>query len=391
MKITFQKEMLLLCIQRSLGCVSSEKTYGAIEGILLSSVGTDKCMICAYDLEKGVKTTIDAKVHEGGAAVINGSKLASVVKFMPADITIETGEGSFATISSGRSKFQLHYLPGEEFPQLPEFSPERSFTVTQAKIKSMINRTSFAISHEDNGRPALTGLYFEVEGNRIKTVACDSFRLAIRVNKCETNIDSKNGETELKFIVPGKTINEISRLLDDTDEKIKFSLTKKHIIFSLGMKYGDDIKETVLFSRLIDTQYIEYERFIPKESKTFVTVDKNMLEDALERASLVTEDRAVGQSKSIVKFKVEDETLHISAISINGKVFDEIPVEKKGPDMEIGFSCKYLIEILRACGTDILKLSLTSSLMSMIIEGNGESDKDDSFIYLALPMKMRDN
>ena len=93
MKITFQKEMLLLCIQRSLGCVSSEKTYGAIEGILLSSVGTDKCMICAYDLEKGVKTTIDAKVHEGGAAVINGAKLASVVKFMPSDITIETGDG----------------------------------------------------------------------------------------------------------------------------------------------------------------------------------------------------------------------------------------------------------------------------------------------------------
>jgi len=157
------------------------------------------------------------------------------------------------------------------------------------------------------------------------------------------------------------------------------------------MRYGDDIKETVLFSRLIDTQYMEYERFIPKESKTFVTVDKNMLEDALERASLVTEERAVGQSKSIVKFRVEDEILHVSAVSINGKVFDEIPVEKKGPDMEIGFSCKYLIEILRACGTDILKLSLTSSLMSMIIEGSGETDKDDSFIYLALPMKMRDN
>lgn len=152
MKITFQKEMLLLCIQRSLGCVSSEKTYGAIEGILLSSVGSDKCMICAYDLEKGVKTTIDAKVHEGGAAVINGAKLASVVKFMPSDITIETGDGNFATISSGRSKFQLHYLPGEEFPQIPEFSPERSFTVTQSKIKSMINRTAFAISHDEIGR-----------------------------------------------------------------------------------------------------------------------------------------------------------------------------------------------------------------------------------------------
>lgn len=390
MKITFKKETLLLCINRSLGCVSSEKTYNAIEGILLSSVGSDKCQICAYDLEKGVKTTIDAEVHEGGACVINGSKLASIVKYMPSDITIETGDTGVATISSGRSRFQLHYLNGEEFPQMPEFSPERSFSLPQTKIKTMINQTAFAMSHDDS-RPALTGLYFEVEGNRIKTVACDSFRLAIRINKCETNIASKSGETELKFIVPGKTVNELSRLLEDTDAPIKFSLTKKHIIFSLGMKYGDTEKETVLFSRLIDTNYIEYERFIPKESKTFVTVDRNMLEDALERASLVTEDRAVGQSKSIVKFSFEDEILNISAISINGKVFDEIPVEKKGPDLEIGFSCKYLIEILRGTDEEILKLSLTSSLMSMIIEGSGETDKDDSFIYLALPMKMREN
>lgn len=390
MKITFKKEMLLLCITRSLGCVSSEKTYGAIEGILLSSVGSDKCQICAYDLEKGVKTTIDADVIEGGAAVINGAKLASIVKFMPADITIETGDSNFATISSGRSKFQLHYLPGEDFPQMPEFSPERSFSIPQSKIKTMIAQTAFAISHDDS-RPALTGLYFEVEGDRIKTVACDSFRLAIRINKCETAISSKTGETELRFIIPGKTVTELSRLLDDSDDKIRFSLTKKHVIFSLGMKYGDVVKETVLFSRLIDTNYIEYERFIPKESKTFVTADRNMLEDALERASLVTEDRAVGQSKSIVKFSFEEETLHISAVSVNGKVFDEIPVEKKGPDLEIGFSCKYLLEILRGTNEDILKLSLTSSLMSMIIEGSGEQDKDDSFIYLALPMKMPGN
>lgn len=390
MKITFKKEMLLLCINRSLGCVSNEKTYEAMEGILLSSIGDDKCQICAYDLEKGIKTTIDATVYEGGACVINGSKLSSIVKYMPSDITIETGDNGIATISSGRSKFQLHYLPGEEFPTMPEFSPERSFSLPQAKIKTMISQTAFAISHDDS-QLALSGLYFEVESDRIKTVACDRFRLAIRVNKCQTDIVSKTGETELRFIVPGKTVAELQRLLDDSDAMIRFSLTKKHVIFSLGMKYGDVEKETVLFSRLIDTNYIQYERFIPKESKTFVTVDRNMLEDALERASLVTEDRAVGQSKSIVKFSFTEEILHISATSINGNVFDEIPVEKKGPDLEIGFSCKYLLEILRGTDEDILKLSLTSSFMSMIIEGSGETDKDDSFIYLALPMKMKEN
>lgn len=387
MKVTFKKELLSLCITRSLGCVSSEKTYKAIEGILLTTIGTDKCQLCAYDFDKGVKTVIDAYVEESGSVIINGNKLASIVKFMPGDVTIETSDSNMANISSGRSKFQISYLPGTDFPQIPEFTPERSFSITQSKLKTMISQTAFAISRDD-ARPNLTGLCFEVDADRIKTIACDSFRLAIRVNASNTNIMSKTGETELKFIVPGKTVNELFRLLDDTSSEIRFSLTRKHVIFSLSLKYGDTEKETVLFSRLIDTNYIEYERFIPKESKTFVTVDRNMLEDALERASLVTEDKVIGQSKSIVKFKVEDNTLNISAVSVNGKAFDEILVEKTGPDIEIGFSCKYLLEILHATDIDTLRLSLTSPFMSMIIEGEKEEESESSFIYLALPMKM---
>jgi DNA polymerase-3 subunit beta len=145
-----------------------------------------------------------------------------------------------------------------------------------------------------------------------------------------------------------------------------------------------------MFSRLVDANYIEYERFIPKESKTFVTIGRDALEDALERASLVTEDRIQGQVKSVVKFNFEENTLHISAVSINGKFFDEIPIEKTGGDIEIGFACKYLIEILRGTDQPVLKLSLTSSLMSMIIEGEN-NDEETKFLYLALPMKMRDN
>ena len=257
-------------------------------------------------------------------------------------------------------------------------------------LKTIINQTAFAVSKEDD-RPFLTGIYFEVYDGRVRAVACDSYRLAIRNRKCDTKIQSKNGETELKFIVPGKTINEIQRLLDDTDSEIKFSLTRKHVIFSMTMKYGDVEKEAIIFSRLIDSNYIEYERFIPKESKTYVTVSRDLLEDSLERASLVTEDKAAGHTKSIVKFSVKDEVLEISAVSMNGKVFDEIPAIKEGPEIEIGFACKYLLEILKGPDVDTLKLSLSSPLMSMIIEDAEETDKDDSFTYLALPMKMRDN
>lgn len=387
MKATFEKEALLLAITRSLGCVA-EKMTSVIEGIYINTVGDDRCQVCAYDIEKGIKIEISANVHEGGSLVINGSKLASIVKYMPAEVTLETGDNNVVTVSSGRSKFQLHYLPGSDFPKIPEFSPERHFELPQNTLKKIINQTAFAISHDET-RPALTGLYIEINSDKMKAVACDGYRLAVREIMMKTEIYSKTGEEELYFIIPGKTITELLRLLEDKEETIKFSLTRKHIIFSLKMKYGSEEKETVMFSRLVDANYIEYQRFYPKECKTFVTVDRDALENALERASLVTEDRVQGQVKSAVKFNFTDGLLNVSAISINGKFFDEIPIEKSGADLVIGFPCKYLIEILRSTDQPVLKLSLTSALMSMLIEGESESG-DSKFLYLALPMKMRE-
>ncbi|MBR6050333.1 MAG: DNA polymerase III subunit beta [Clostridia bacterium] len=390
MKVTFSKDALLLAITRSLGCVSSDKTMGSIEGIYLGTTSQSECMICAYDYEKGLKTYISAEVEQSGTMVINGTKLASIVKFMPGSITIETSENGTATISSGKSKFQLYYISGENFPPIPELSPDRFFTLPQNVLRRLINQTSFAISH-DESRPVLTGLYFEVTAKKVRVVSCDSFRLAIRDVNIDTKLTSNTGEEEFRFILPGKTVNEIVRLIDDKDEDIKFSLTRKRVIISMKMRYGDEERETTMFSRLIDQMYLEYERFIPKESKTFVTIDKRELSDALERAALVTEDRIQGQAKSIVKLSFEGQMLNVFAESINGKVYNEIQVEKEGPDLLIGFDCKKLLDIMTGCDDETIKLSLTSALMSMVVEGADTEEKNTKFLYLAIPMKMRDN
>lgn len=347
-------------------------------------------MICAYDYEKGLKTYISAEVEQSGTMVINGTKLASIVKFMPGSITIETSENGTATISSGKSKFQLYYISGENFPPIPELSPDRFFTLPQNVLRKLINQTAFAISH-DESRPVLTGLYFEVTAQKVRVVSCDSFRLAIRDVNIDTKLTSNTGEEEFRFILPGKTVNEIVRLIDDKEEEIKFSLTRKRVIISMKMKYGDEERETTMFSRLIDQMYLEYERFIPKESKTFVTIDKRELSDALERAALVTEDRIQGQAKSIVKLSFEGQMLNVFAESINGKVYNEIQVEKEGPDLLIGFDCKKLLDIMSGCDDETIKMSLTSALMSMVVEGADKEEKNTKFLYLAIPMKMRDN
>ena len=331
MKVTFKKEELLLAITKSLGCVSNEKTIHAIEGILITTMGEDKCQICAYDLEKVIKIMIDADVQESGCIVMNGTKLSGVVKYMPGDVTIETADeenGGMATVASGRSKFQIHYISGDSFPQMPELNPDRRFSLPQKFLKKIIAQTMFAVS-QDETRPALMGLYFEISEDNVVVVGCDGYRLATRDHKIVTNINTKGGETDISFIIPGKTVAELTRLLEDKDDPINFSLTRKHALFYFGMKCGSTEKDAILFSRLIDVPYVEYKRFIPRESKTFVEIDRAMLENSLERASIVTEERVVGQAKSVVRFRFEDGVLGVSALSLAGNFFDEIAIDKR--------------------------------------------------------------
>lgn len=294
-----------------------------------------------------------------------------------------------AVVSSGRSKFQIHYISGDTFPQMPELNPDRKFSLPQKLLKKLISQTIFAVS-QDETRPALMGLYFEITENTVTVVGCNSYSVAIRENKVETNVTTKRGETEINFIIPVKTVAELSKLLADKDDPIQFSLTRKHALFYFGMKCGAEDKEAVLFSRLIDVPYIDYRRFIPKESKTFVEIERDALEDSMERASIVTEERIVGQAKSVVRFNFKDNVLAVSALSVSGNFFDEINIEKTGNDLEIGFTCKYLLEILRATDAGTLKLSMTSSYMIMVIEGANTEDTDSRFLYLALPVKLRD-
>ena len=264
MKVTFKKEELLLAITKSLGCVSTEKTINSIEGILITTIGENKCQLCAYDLEKGIKIMIGAQVESGGVIVMNGNKLSSIVKYMPGNVTIETNpeeESGMAVVSSGRSKFQIHYISGDTFPQMPELNPDRKFLLPQKLLKKLISQTIFAVS-QDETRPALMGLYFEITENSVTVVGCDSYRVAIRENKIETGITTKSGETEISFIIPVKTVAELSKLLEDKDEPIQFSLTRKHALFQFGMKCGSEDKDAILFSRLIDVPYIEYRRFM---------------------------------------------------------------------------------------------------------------------------------
>ncbi len=385
MKITFTKSQLETVVNDSLCAVSDKNNIPIVEGIRFRTEKNGNCSLTTYDLEKGFRAEIPCEIERPGNFVINAQKLNRIIRFMPdMYITIDVDEKSVATITSGRAKFELHALEGEGFPSLPELNGERGFTVNSGLLKKIISQVSFAIATTDQ-RPMLCGAYFLIKNNDLKIIACDGNRLAIREKTdCPIINNNRDGsDLELAFIVPGKTLNQLVKLMDD-EENIAIYLGRKHVIFKMSDK--------TFFSRLIDSDYIDYNRVIPKDRLISVVVDRLPLVSCLERASLVTEDKALGQAKSYVKCQFEDNLIKISSNSVTGSVYDEINIDKEGDDITIGFNCRLLLEALRAADGEKIKIYLNSPLMSIIIDPvKGEEDSlEENFLYMVCPVKMKE-
>lgn len=380
MKAIFDKNKLLSEISPMLGVVSAKNTIAAIEGIKITTQD-DKCELCAFDNEKGIKNHVDAEIIEAGSYIINAGKLHQILRVLPeGSVTIEISDRNVTKISSGISSFELHALPGDDFPVLPELGGEKGFTIEQAELKNMISKVMFAVGVNEP-KPMLNGVYFKIDGSKITVVASDGQRLALKEKICD--IDNLGGEElKMEFIIPGKSLSELTKLLSDSDgKKVKIVLGRRHVIFA--------IEDILFFTRMIDSSYLEYERFIPKNNRIFVKVSTDALLRSLERASLVTEERTMGQTKSPLRCIFKDGVLAFSSVSVSGKFYDEIPVEKTGDDIVIGFNCKFFIDAMRCVDNDYVTLSMSTPLMSMLIEPSESSD-DDKFIYLVLPVRMRD-
>lgn len=377
MNIVFEKSVLCEAVAPLMGAVSAKNTYAAVEGILITTEGADKCALTSFDLDKGFYAVIDARVEEEGSFIINGTKFNQIIKMLPeGEIRLTVDNRFSAKIKGGRSEFELNALGGEEFPSIPEFKGEHKFTISQGVLRAMIADTNFAVAQND-GRAVLNGSFFSLINDTVKVVACDGNRLAIREQKCELGSE---GEVNVKFILPGKAVLEVLRNLKDNDDPVTVFVSRKNAVFTFD--------GYTFFTRLIEGDYLEYERFIPKESKIFVKIDTEQYIKSLERASLVSEDKSMGQAGSYVKCSFSDGRLEITSASANGRAYDEVSIEKTGDDIEIGFNCKFLLDALRACGTENVKLALNTPLSCMVIRP-AEEQPDGDYLYLVLPIRMK--
>lgn len=384
MKITFDRQQLLSATAPLTCATSGKSTLSATEGILIEAKHPDVCTMTTYDLEKGVRVSVEAKVYEEGTYIINAQKFLQTLRVMSeGEVTLTVNAQLCATMESGKFSHKMSALKGEDFPDLPMLESERGFTLTEGTLRTMLGKTMHAMATDDQRRPILNGCYFDVKGDRLMLVACDSFRLAKCTAKAEIDNNNKDGsDLNFRFIVPIKTVNELVRLIGYGEEKVRIHMMRKHIIFYVG--------GIIFFSRLLEGDYIDFDRIIIRQHKIRVKVERDAFLSALERAALITEERISGRMQSHVKLELEAGVLKIHAASAAGSTYDELEVEQDGGNILIAFNNKYLIDAVRACDANKLLISLSSPLTSINIEPDEGKEDGTEDLFMLLPVKMKE-
>lgn len=383
MKIIFNRQSVSEAVAPLMCAVSGKSTLSAVEGILMEAKEDGICVMTTFDLEKGMRISVEAQVEETGSAVINAQKFLQTLRVMDGDfVTLTISENMQACITSGKSNHKMNAINASDYPDIPRLVTEDGFAIGQSVLKGMLSKVMYAMASNDQ-RPVLNGCYFRVSENMLLAVSCDSFKMA----KCsvDTDIENKNENNstlDFSFIVPTKTVNELFKLLkDDERETVRIYMSKKNIVFNIG--------SMIFFSRLIEGQYIDYDRILLNKHHIFANVDRETMISALERAALVTEEKVAGSVRSHVKLEFEDGVLKISAISTLGSTYDELEVEQEGANIVIAFNNRFLIDSLHATDAEKVKLSMTSSHTSINIEPVEEKE-DSKDLFMLLPVRMKE-
>ena len=365
MKFTVNKSDITEAVSNIQRAVSTKTSIPALEGILLSATETG-LELCAYDLELGITTVIPAFVMEPGKAVLSAKLFSDIVRRTPAEtVTVSVDEKNMATLESGYSRFSIIGIPAEEFPELPKLSDSTQISLPGALLKSMIRQTLFAIAESD-AKPIHQGSLFSLENGILDEVSVDGYRLAVRREPVDFSED-------LSFVVPGKTLSELLKLIKDSEEPVEISAGRRHILFK--------IDNYTVISSLLKGEFLNYKAAIPPESQTEVVLKTREAIDSVERVSLLITDRL----KSPIRCLFDNNEVKLNCTTSMGRASDQLDVEMTGQSVEIGFNNRYLLEALRNTECDEVKVQLGGPLSPMkVVPKEG-----DSFLFLVLPVRLK--
>lgn len=364
MKFTCLRSDLSTAISNVSRAVQAKATIPALEGVLIKAYD-GKLNISGYDLEIGINTEVDATVKDQGEIVVSAKLFNDIVRRLPEEIVeIETDERLITYISSGSADYQIVGISSAEYPELPRVEEQDKLVINAEILKDMIRQTVFATS-DNMAKPIYTGSLFDIEEGVIRIVAVDGFRMAVREEAVDTQLNTK-------FVVPAKTQNEILKLITDNKKDVEIAVGQRHIIFR--------VENYSVISRLIEGNFLDYKTTIPKTAATEFVINTRILSSSVERMALLTNEKI----QSPVRCSISADQIKLSCSTSVGKANDIIAASVTGNDVEIGFNNRYLLDALKNSDTDEIRIRLNGSLSPMIVK----PVSGDSFTFLVVPMRL---
>lgn len=363
MKLICSKSDLLKGVNIVSKAVPVRTTMSILECILIDA-SANKIKLTANDMELGIETIITGEILEPGIIALDAKIFLEIVRKLPDnEVTIETDQTFKTLISCEKAKFNIIGKSGEDFSYLPYVERKNSVSMSQFTLKEVIRQTIFSITDNDNNK-LMSGELFEINENKLKVVSLDGHRISIR------NIELKDSYEYKKVIVPGKTLNEISKILPGSaEEDVFLFLTENHIIF--------EFDQTTVVSRLIEGEYFKIEQMLSSDYETKININKEELLNCIDRATLLIKE---GDKKPII-MNITDTSMELKINSFIGSMNEDIDIEKEGKDILIGFNPKFFIDALRVIDEEEVTIYMVNPKAPCFIK-----DENETYIYLILPV-----
>ena len=363
MKLVCSKANLLNGVQTVSKAVPSKTTMSILECILVDATNGE-IKLTANDMELGIETTIEGQIVEKGIIALDAKMFLEIVRKLPdSDITIETDASFKVVITCEKAKFTIIGKSGEDFSYLPAVEKDDSIVMSQFTLKEVVRQTIFSISDNDNNK-LMTGELFEVNEGTLKVVGLDGHRIAIRNIKLEGRSD------DVRVVIPGKTLQEISKILNaDAESFVNIYFTNNHVLF--------EFDQTHVVSRLIEGDYFKISQMLSNDYETKVSINKKEFLDSIDRANLLIRE---GDKKPII-INILNGLLQVNVNSAIGALNEDIDIDKEGKDIMIGFNPKFLMDALRVIDDENVTMYLVNHKSPCFIR-----DKEENYIYLILPV-----
>lgn len=363
MKLICSKSELLKSVNIVMKAVPSKTTMPILQCILIDA-SANIIKFTSNDMELGIETIVEGSIEEKGIVALDAKIFSEIVRKLPDnDVTIVTDEKQNTTITCEKAKFNIPGQSGEDFSYLPFIEKNEGVQISQFTLKELIRQTIFSIAVNENNK-LMTGELFQIANNTLRVVSLDGHRISIR------KIPLKNECSDKKVVVPGKTLNEISKILSgETEDMVDIYFAENHILF--------EFDNTKVVSRLIEGEYFKIDQMLSSDYETKVTLNKKEFLDSIDRATLLVKE---GDKKPII-INIQDEMMELKIKSEKGTMDEEIMITKEGKDLLIGFNPKFLIDALRVIDDEEADLYFMNAKAPCFIKDEGES-----YVYLILPV-----